>query len=77
MTPDTSKTPEPKYTPEPTLTPEIAILFSTIPLEEIISWDIQTIDRNGKVGGYSSLVIDTAGTSYIVYFDDTEANLKV
>ena len=40
------------------------------------SWDIQTVDSEGVVGSFSSLVLDSSGNPHISYFDNTNVALK-
>jgi hypothetical protein len=40
------------------------------------SWIIETVDNADDVGGYSSIVLDSAGRAHISYYDYTSGNLK-
>ncbi|MHB8791868.1 MAG: hypothetical protein ACYC6O_00820 [Thermoleophilia bacterium] len=39
-------------------------------------WQCTTIDSSGKVGKYTSLVLDSSNKAHISYYDDTNGNLK-
>lgn len=65
----------PTITSTSTITPTVTITLTPSSTPEP-TWHIETIDQNGSVGGFSSLVVDRSGEVHIVYFDDHHDRLK-
>lgn len=67
-TPYSTLKPTPSMSPTttPTLTPSTASPSPTP--TSIITWNIQTVDSTGVVGGHSSIALDSSGKPHISYY---------
>ncbi len=52
------------------------LLIGGVSASEFGPWSLQTVDRNGKVGAYSSVALDALGNPAISYYDETYGDLK-